>query len=248
MFCGAGSFKTLDDDTFSTPGTPRQKKRKSTSKNNPYASRGLDKFSTVLSELEARKEKIIATTGSDDHVLVRFKHTKSSDWVPIVVHLPEPKEDLANIKGSDKHQDRKIVSTPTSPRPLLIQAKDEVKKKVVKDDDKKEKTRNGFFSWISLNRMNPCSYWPWVIVIILVCLVLFGRAFAICCTSIWWYLVPTLNSKDLYMLRTRLNRRLLRRKSLSDEKVGDKVTSTSPPRVLPSNKKEMPKTKRLFSF
>jgi hypothetical protein len=246
MFCGTGSFKTLDYDTLSTPGTPRQKKRKSTSKNNPYAYRGLDKFSTVLSELESWKEKIIAATGSDDHVLVQFKHTESNDWVPIVVRLPEPKEDLANIKGSDKHHHRKTVSMPTSPRPLPVQAKDEVKEKVVKDNDKKEKTRSGFISRISLNRMNPCSYWPWVIVIVLVCLVFFSRAFAICCTSIWWYLVPTLNGEDLDMSRTWLNRRsFLRRRSLSDEKVGDKVTSTSPPRVLPSNKKEM---RKIFSF
>lgn len=246
MFCGAGSFKTLDDDTFKElPGTPRQKKRKSACKNNPYASRGLDKFSTVLSELESRKEKIIATTGSDDHVLVRFKHTESNDWVPIVVRLPEKKGDPANIKGSDKDHHRKTVSMPTSPRPLPVQAKDEAKVTVVKDTDKKEKTKRGIFSCISLNRMNPCSYWPWAIVIVLVSLVFFGRVFAVCCTSIWWYLVPTLNGEDIDMLQTRPNRkRILRRRASSDERVRDnKTTSTS---VLPSNKKEMPK--RLCSF
>lgn len=247
MFCGTGSFKNLEDDTFSAPGTPTHKSRKSTSKNNPYASRGLDKFSTILTELESRKEKIIARTGTDDHVLVRFKHTESNDWVPIVVRLPESKENPANIKGSDKHYHRSTVSTPTSPRPLPVQVKDEARVKVVKDGDKKEKTKTGFFSWISFNRMNPCSYWPWALVIVLVGLVFFGRVFAVCCTSIWWYLVPTLNGEDLDMLRIRPNKkRIVRKRSLSDERVAEKVTSTSPPRVLPFNKKEKPQ--RLCSF
>ncbi|KAJ3697910.1 hypothetical protein LUZ61_001615 [Rhynchospora tenuis] len=251
MFCGAGSFKTLDEDTFSAPvsapGTPKQKKRKSTSKNNPYASRGLDKFSTVLSELESRKEKIIATTGSDDHVLVRFKHTESNDWVPIVVRLPETKEEPVKGKGSDKHHHRRTVSTPTSPRPLPVQVKDEARVKEVKDGDKKKKTKSGFFSWISLNKMKPYSYWPWAIVIVLLSVVFFGKVFAVCCTSIWWYLVPTLNGEDLGILRVHPNKRkILKRRALSDEMVGDKAKSTSPPRVLPSNKKEKPK--RLCSF
>jgi len=39
----------------------------------------------------------------------------------------------------------------------------------------------------------PSQYWPFVAVLLLVTLVMFGRVFAICCTSVWWYLVPILS-------------------------------------------------------
>jgi hypothetical protein len=40
----------------------------------------------------------------------------------------------------------------------------------------------------------PACYWLAVMVLTLLSLAVFGRAFAICCTSVAWYLVPTLSS------------------------------------------------------
>jgi len=42
----------------------------------------------------------------------------------------------------------------------------------------------------------PSQYWPFVAVLLLVTLVMFGRVFAICCTSVWWYLVPILSGGE----------------------------------------------------
>ncbi|KAL0924799.1 hypothetical protein M5K25_005657 [Dendrobium thyrsiflorum] len=93
MFCGVSSFSHVDDE-LSSPSTPRgtKKKHSSTNNKNPYSSRGLEKYNSVLSELEAKKEKIMAgRTGSVDGEvpMVRFMYSKSQDWVPIVVRLKD---------------------------------------------------------------------------------------------------------------------------------------------------------------
>ncbi|KAL0907093.1 hypothetical protein M5K25_025636 [Dendrobium thyrsiflorum] len=63
------------------------------SKKNPYSSRGLDKFSSVLSELEARKKKIMSSASSNGVSLVRFMHSNSRDWTPVIVRHREEEED-----------------------------------------------------------------------------------------------------------------------------------------------------------
>jgi hypothetical protein len=92
--CGTGSFKHVDedlDDLGCTGGSPKDReRRRHGSKVNPYAERGLDRFSVVLSELETRRAKILRRVGSDTGlVLVRFVQSSNGDWTPVVVKLPE---------------------------------------------------------------------------------------------------------------------------------------------------------------
>ncbi|XP_008811664.2 uncharacterized protein LOC103722767 [Phoenix dactylifera] len=190
MFCGTGSFKRIDEDPWlptSAPGSPKGSKRKANK--NPYSTRGLDKFSTVLAELEARREKIMAKAGTQGVSMVRFMYSNSQDWIPIIVKL---REDAKEEKR--KPQNNSDVVKESAPLIGSVDAK-EVAKAVESISERETKK---YFSWgvkegeVVPWRSRPSFYWPLVIVLLLICLVMFGRVFAICCTAIVWYLLPTI--------------------------------------------------------
>jgi hypothetical protein len=58
-------------------------------------------------------------------------------------------------------------------------------------------TTRASFSWGVMQR--PSRYWSFVIVLTPLSL---ARMFAICMASIWWYLLPTLDSNGVGMRRT----------------------------------------------
>jgi len=207
MFCGAGSFKDVDkEEGTAGAGKPAKAKTKAGGKakgrnNNPYASRGLDKFSVVLSELESKREKILRRVGSDvdaDHLMVRFVQSEKKGWVPIVVKLPheEEKQTAAGAKkrqGKPASQSSTPPTEPASPKedPVAVQAKATV------PPAKKSKAGGVRWSWAwGRKMMRPCYYWPLAMTLLLLCLVVFGRVFAICCTSIWWYVLPILSGEE----------------------------------------------------
>ncbi|KAM0937735.1 hypothetical protein DsansV1_C24g0182371 [Dioscorea sansibarensis] len=193
MFCGTGSFSQVDEDACA-PSTPKESKKKN---KNPYSERGLDKFSAVMAELEAKKEKIMAKSGSKDTAMVRFMYNNSNDWVPIIIKLKdEKKKPLAKI------------SVPESP-PSPVKEQPEVVPVSVPEKCKVVEKRFSLGRW-------RCYYWSMVMVLILLSLVMFGRVFAICCTSIWWYLVPSMH--DGISVR---RRKKDYGKRLSDKKLGD---------------------------
>uniref|UniRef100_M8AYW0 Uncharacterized protein n=1 Tax=Aegilops tauschii TaxID=37682 RepID=M8AYW0_AEGTA len=161
VLCGTASFKDVDkEEPMSGGGKQAQRKEKKKpgagKKENPYASRGLDKFSMVLAELESRREKVLRRVDGGDHVMVRFVQSETKGWVPIVVKLP--------------------AEEPA--------AKAEPKKKC--------------------------------------------KMFAICCTSIWWYLVPILNGEDGGPRSMGKTGRHLGKKA-SDKKIGEKINWASLP-------------------
>lgn len=196
MFCGTGSFKQYVDEDPAARGisgvSPKARRKHGGGKANPYAARGLDKFSTVLSELESRRDKILRRVGSDTGlVMVRFVQSNGG-WDPIVVKLPDEQQlkDVASAKkpkastAAAPAQPAASSSTPpdtASPREGAASAR-----------AKAPARRAAAFSWGRMRR--PECYWLAVMVLTLVSLTVFGRVFAICCTSIWWYLVPTLSS------------------------------------------------------
>ncbi|PWZ38076.1 hypothetical protein Zm00014a_020405 [Zea mays] len=212
MFCGAGSFKGVDkEEGAGGVGKPAKAKGK---KNNPYASRGLDRFSVVLSELEPKRERILRRVGSDagaDHLMVRFVQSEAKGWVPIVVKLPHEEEQAAD-DGAHKRQGKgRTASKPTTSHPSTPPAepaspKDEdaarlthvvAAEKAAASAAKKSKAGGVRWAWAweRAKAMRPRHYWPWplAMALLLLCLVVFGRVFAICCTSIWWYLLPVLS-------------------------------------------------------
>uniref|UniRef100_A0ACD5UZT2 Uncharacterized protein n=1 Tax=Avena sativa TaxID=4498 RepID=A0ACD5UZT2_AVESA len=308
MCCGTASLKDVDKGELSLRGgggeTPRKEKKvgmvakekkappevakqAKKKKENPYASLGLDKFSTVLAELETRREMVLRRVDGDggDRVMVRFVQSRAKEWVPVVVRLPPeepaakggprkkcklglavsppaptqpltPREDVKRAakdaaKGEPKSKCRlkaavppplrqpstprnteyycawpkeddvklaaadaakcepkkkcKLISAvsppltqPSTPRSTEFCAwpKEDVKHATVAvAPAKKKATTPAVARLSSLGKKvtRPSQYWPFVAVLLLVSLVVFGRVFAICCTSVWWYLVPILS-------------------------------------------------------
>ncbi|XP_020594442.1 uncharacterized protein LOC110034531, partial [Phalaenopsis equestris] len=126
MFCGTSSFPD-ENQSSSSPRTPKKKSHRN---KNPYSSRGLDKFTSVLSELEAKREKIMATAGEQGISMIRFMYSNSNDWIPIVVRIRDdrnsaekqivPASSAAAVKkpeevptpSSEKKMDRRLSLQP----------------------------------------------------------------------------------------------------------------------------------------
>lgn len=194
MFCWRSSHITGDD-----PWHPRSQRRSRAKAKNPYSNRGLDKLAKLIKDLEARREKIMAQMGEQGNVsLIRFVYSNSQGWVPIVVKIKDGKQgkldDSVPASRPIQQNSEKAIKLPIR---SSAAAND-----VSKLDGKMKKSS----SWSSnksdqTDLWRPC-YWPSVVILVLFCLVMFGRSFAIICTSIWWYLVPTLKGGDVNMRRS----------------------------------------------
>lgn len=196
MFCGSSSFHHDADDNPSS--SPKASKKKSHRNKNPYSSRGLDKFTSVLSELEAKRQKIMATTGAQGISMVRFMYSNSEDWIPIVVRIREDRNSDGQIVAA---ADKKPEEVPAAPVP----------------EKKVEKRLSSVAAPLPWWKWRSSYFMPAMVVLILVCLAVFGRVFAICCASIWWYLVPTF--KDDERMKRRVSKKKEYVKRLSDKRL-----------------------------
>ncbi|MQL70202.1 hypothetical protein Taro_002513 [Colocasia esculenta] len=202
FLCGAGSFSRAEDGELWPPSTPLGSKRRlGTGGGNPYSTRGLEKFSMLLADLETRKERIVAAAGSQGVALVQFVYSSSDDWVPIVVR---PREQPRAPAGKKRRKEQKrpgktpqeILTLPPPPQqqqqsPAADQAEAARDRAVRKSQSWKANGGEGGGVWL----WRPSRYLPVAVVLVLLCLAVFGRAFAICCTSMWWYAVPVAAAK-----------------------------------------------------
>ncbi|GLT71184.1 hypothetical protein SLA2020_432180 [Shorea laevis] len=119
LICGAGSFRQEEEEdelwslANSPCSSPRKSSRRRSSHNNkqsknPYSTRGLDKFSALLADLDEKRQKIYLQAGSQDISLVRFVHSNSNDWKPIIVKSKDKKE------KKEKSGDLKEMSSSSS--------------------------------------------------------------------------------------------------------------------------------------
>lgn len=225
--CGSGTFHREEEaETWSNSpcSSPKKHRRKSHNKDskNPYSTRGLDKFSEVLADLEEKRNKIYSQVGSQDISLVRFMHSNSNDWVPIVV-----KSKNNNIQ--DKTQIKDIVKDQHDTTAKSSVDSKEPKQQILESNEKPKKKR--FFWNIKLDRWRrPSYYLPVIVIFILLLLAVFGRSFAVLCTSIGWYLVPALkmspNTKRSTKKRTYANE-LRENKMVVSEKTREYTRSSS---------------------
>lgn len=197
-------FRTISsihnaDDNQSSPATPRNSWKKhatsnntngsnssSSSSKNPYSSRGLEKFTSVLSELEAKKERIMTRIGSDV-AMVRFKYSTSQDFIPIVVKIREDGGKKSNPVSPKPEPVPKEQPVSALPAPQLPEAGKKVKKSV--------RWSGGGKKGGELCRWRPSYSMLLLILLVLVCLMVSGRVFAVCCTAVGWYLVPLLKDQ-----------------------------------------------------
>ncbi|OWM70757.1 hypothetical protein CDL15_Pgr014430 [Punica granatum] len=162
---------------------------------NPYSTRGLDKFEALLADLEEKKKEIYTQNDRSDISFVRFAYTSSNDCVPIVVKLKDKdSQSRSPPRGDEATKDKHGTHHPeNSHQSTAVKAVSSEPK--APGTNKKAGDKMKGLSWRSLNLdqwRRPSYYMPAAIILILVFLLFFGRSVAILCTSIGWYMVPTL--------------------------------------------------------
>ncbi|XP_074581792.1 uncharacterized protein LOC141838260 [Curcuma longa] len=192
MVSGSSGQKSVDGHGgAATPGSMNKAKKKSS---NPYSTRGLDKYSTLLSELETRRTKIMEK--ADGVSMVKFKYSDSDVLIPIVFRGRREQLDQKHEDGKSTTKqpmsrseapplDSKSVKTevlpppPPPPPPPVAAGTASGRERAEKRSD-----------WTAR------YYWHLVVVVELFGLVVFGRAFAVCCMLMWWYLVPVVHGEQ----------------------------------------------------
>ncbi|KAI3409053.1 uncharacterized protein J3R85_019851, partial [Psidium guajava] len=164
---------------------------------NPYANRGLDKFSALVADLEEKRKEIYLQSGSRDIAFVRFVPSSSDGFVPVVVkskdrqHHHHQHHQNKERKKAERSEARKEIVSATHDSETMVECPEEVKAmdepKVELNEEAKIKKS---FSW-----RRPSCYVPLAMIMILLLLALFGRSFAIVCTSIGWYMVRALGER-----------------------------------------------------
>lgn len=219
-----GSFQNQEDqdiiDTYSPCSTPKRSRKsigsyKTKENKNRYANLGLDKFHALLSEIEEKKQKIYTQKGAEDIAIVQFVISSDNEIKPIVVKM----------KGKRPSD----VSSTTS---SIIKASSEQLKKDIENQDscsskkmeveKIPKKKKGCARWdiFKLEKFKqPLYYLPVVVMLILLFLAIYGRPFAILCTSIAWYLIPLLREPSDH----NKNPRRLKRKKEHSRRLSEKT-------------------------
>ncbi|XP_061372004.1 uncharacterized protein LOC133314537 [Gastrolobium bilobum] len=167
--------------------SPKKSKRKDSRDNNPFSTRGLDKFSALLADLDQRRQKVYSQMSPQDISLVRFAYSNTDDFVPIVVKVKN--------KDQKRHKSEELKArhliTPLLDRP--IEKSTTSAEATASIEERKQPKKNiSTFSWDMLMK-RPSFYVPAVMILILVFLTVFGRSVATLCTCVMWYVVPTLN-------------------------------------------------------
>ncbi|KAI3460148.1 hypothetical protein Pfo_016811 [Paulownia fortunei] len=204
FICGSRSFRHQDEDengSFGSPcSTPKRSKRstsfsrfigKDSSNKNPYAGRGLDKFSALLADLDDKRQKIYTQKGSEDIAFVQFAYsTDSKQLKPIVVKVK--KKNNNNNKNFLKHlsNSNTITANPADASDKSVNAISQDGEMVI-PQQQKGGSRKRYQRWNGSLRLRYCCF-PAIVVSILLFLAIYGRSFAILCTSIGCYLIPSI--------------------------------------------------------
>ncbi|KAL1353609.1 hypothetical protein HN51_017528 [Arachis hypogaea] len=202
---GCGTFHHEADDELPCP-TPRKSKTK---KDNPFSTRGLDKFSALLADLDEKRQRIYSQMNPHEISFVRFVYSSTNDFVPIVV----------KVKNNNKSQELKVMKPRKldhhhphqSDKPTVESSEivDESKQPKLENGDKKVKKKRLNWNLKSFDMWKPCFYVPMVMILILVLLTMFGRSVSTLCTCILWYVIPALKGSN----RSSSNSRMLPKNS-----------------------------------
>ncbi|CAI8606229.1 unnamed protein product [Vicia faba] len=194
-----GAFNPIDDDELCTISSPRRYKRKD-SKNNPYSTRGLDKFSALLSDLNDKRQKIYSQMNPHDISYVRFVHSSKDDFVPIIVKVKNKSQELKVVKA----RNLKNSSTDQSSSVVTMEKRNQPEKRISMKVKKIEMDK-------------AMMYLAFVVIMILLMLTVFGRTVTTIFTCVLWYANPTKKDGSRSSMKKDFGR------GLSEKKMG--VTS-----------------------
>uniref|UniRef100_A0A6N2MXC9 ZCF37 n=1 Tax=Salix viminalis TaxID=40686 RepID=A0A6N2MXC9_SALVM len=184
---------------LATPRKSRKSSKTSKTSKNPYSSRGLDKFSALLAELEEKKQKIYSQMGPEDVPMVRFVYSSSNDCIPVIVKVKDQKQDKPKISSANDIKDNPIARKDDQgldklpvEAPVEVKQVEQPRSETAKKTEKKSSTCS-----VKLHRWRrPNYYMPVALILILLLLVLFGRSAAILLISLAWYIIPALSTKQ----------------------------------------------------
>lgn len=173
---------------------------------NPYADRGLDKFSALLAELDSKRQKIYTQKGSEDISLLGFVYSNSDDYKPIVVRLKNKKQPLISSE-KEKPKTKDIITSPPATSSEIEPANANQVKAIsrivsnIKTSPRKV-TFDLLKNIVLENSREPAYYVPLITILILLFLIVFGRSFAILCTTFCWYFVPMIQNFEYKKTKT----------------------------------------------
>jgi hypothetical protein len=193
-----GAYNPVDDDELclaNPDSSPRRYKRKD-SKNNPYSTRGLDKFSALLSDLNDKRQKIYSQMNPHDISFVRFVHSNKDDFVPIIVKVKNKSQELKAVKARNLNHNSESTDKKSSNESSNV-AMDERNQPKMENDQKAKTKKRISWNMKNVEMEKPLFYLPFVVIMILVLLIVFGRTAATIFTCILWYVIPTLKDSSL---------------------------------------------------
>ncbi|XP_057730272.1 uncharacterized protein LOC130945579 [Arachis stenosperma] len=182
----------------SSTSTPKKhsKRRDNNRDKNPYSTRGLDKFSELLAELDERRKKVYSKMNPHDISFIRFAYSDNDDFVPIIVKVKNKDQNQKKNSKRDDQEDEKLkvrVRHMTSFSEPMQKTSEKESKQQQQQQPKLLESDNRSLLF-SLDRMKyPSFYVPAVMILILVFLTVFGRSVATLCTCVLWYVIPVLS-------------------------------------------------------
>lgn len=264
-----GSFNNQEDDfealyPYSLPPSRKTRSHRCCSRRNkdinknPYSNRGLDKFEALLADIDDKKRKIFTQKGSQYISFVRFVYSNSNDIKPVIVWLKDPRRNDKDHHKQNNLKDTKISSIPTLRASTLDhhpssephrdgrnadltkakEAQQSIDMKITRVDQWKLNLKRKLEEW-----WIPSYNLPLFVMLVLVFLTLFGRSLAIICTSIAWYLIPTIDGT--------LENTTTRPKKMIKPHHSRKPSEISSPKAFlsgPLNLQQNHKMKKLMTF
>ncbi|XP_061358026.1 uncharacterized protein LOC133302284 [Gastrolobium bilobum] len=192
--CVCGTFQDeYDELCLASPGSS-PKKSKTRDSNNPYSTRGLDKFSALLADLDEKRKKIYSQMNPHDISFVRFVSSNTDDFVPIVVKVKNrdqkhKSEELRVVKARNLTLTSKSLDMSATESTATVEERKQPK---LESDHKKVTKKSLTWNMTEWDMVKPSFYLPLVMILILMFLTVFGRSVAILCICILWYVIPTL--------------------------------------------------------
>ncbi|KAL8096243.1 uncharacterized protein LOC141708444 [Apium graveolens] len=249
-----GNFQDEEDDELSQLLRSCSSSTKKSSKNlrrghslssksnskNPYADRGLDKFTALLAELDSKRQQIYTQKGSEDISLLGFAYTNSSDYKPIVVRVRDKKPIKTPVLKPAEHSSDSQASNKTETSDHNSkQTRLETNHVHQNNKASAEKLKSyGLLSNIKIEYLRRPSYYvPVIIIFILLFLAIFGKSFAILCVSIGWYVIPNIKSDSAKTSKGRIKTKDQKTKNTSNLNNHDhRRAPSSPTSVLTGSK------------
>lgn len=175
------------DKSTSLPIPRRQRKqlffrrRNDRSMENPYSSSGLDKFSSLVADLEEKRERI--SSKDRETMLVRFAYSSTNNLVPVVVKArSRNKYSREEMKRGDCIRDTHPIVTSCS---RSLEEPSGATEEVEEAGSEAGKSKKG-------SEAEPSLHVAAVVIQILILLAFFGRPVVILCSSVAWYMVPAI--------------------------------------------------------